>query len=193
MPDAFADEVRFALTHAASSETISTLLDRACRHSSPECSRTRLLLLLVNVCLETGRSKQALRWLDAIDSEVAPTDLLPALRSALATGHLQLVLDLAHRLVSESEASPQERLQVAKDAVMLAKKLRLPYGRNGVWQSHMKLLSLASDLLGDGLIFYSDEGLAQPAQQLVKEIEQMRNCRPQPKSIVKSANQEAVS
>lgn len=188
MPDTFANEIRFALTHAASSATISTLLDRACSRSSPECSRTRLLLLLVNVCLETGRSKQARHWLDAIDSEVAPKDLLPALRSALATGHLQLVLDLAHRLVSESEASPQERLQVAKDTVMLAKKLRLPYGRNGVWQSHMKLLSLASDLLDDDLVSCPNEPRNLAAQQLLNEIEQMKNCRPRPKSALNVAS-----
>lgn len=188
MLDTFADEIRFALTHAASSETISTMLDRARTHSSPECTRTRLLLVLVNVCLETGRSKQARRWLDSMDSEVAPTDLLPALSSAVATGHLQLVLDLGHRLVSESEASPQERLQVAKDTVMLARKLRQPYGRNGVWQSHMKLLSLASDLLDDDLISCLNESLNLAAQQLLNEIEQLKSCKPRPKSALNIAS-----
>lgn len=105
----------------------------------------------------------------------------------MATGHLQLVLDLAHRLVSESEASPQERLQVAKDTVMLAKKLRLPYGRNGVWQSHMKLLSLASDLLDDDLVSCPNEPRNLAAQQLLNEIEQMKNCRPRPKSALNVA------
>jgi hypothetical protein len=140
-----------------------------------------LLLVIVDICLETGSPKQARRWLDTAGANVAQEDLKLALNFALATEHVQLALDLGRRLVTQQpEGNTQDRLQLASDAVMLAKKLRLPYGRNGVWQSHLKLLNLAAELLDDSLLSHSDQTLCQAAQQLVEQIEEMKNCRPRP-------------
>ena len=94
-----------------------------------------------------------------------------------------MVLGLGRRVVTKKIAETQERLPIVRDTVMLARKLHLPYGRNGVWQSHLKLLDLATELLGDGLVSHPNELLNQAARQLVKEIEQMRNCKPRPKPV----------
>lgn len=78
------------------------------------------------------------------------------------------------------ETKPLDRLQLASDTMMLATKLRLPYGRNGVWQTHLKLLNLAAKLLDDSLLSHPDQPLCQAAQQLLKQLEEMKNSKPRP-------------
>lgn len=105
------------------------------------------LLIVVQACLDLGRKKQACGFLERAAAHVSNRNVLRLFALAIRCGQTQLAIQLHASRPNLGDASPEEAYEVALETIALAKRLRLPRGRNGAWTAHLALLEAAIGLL----------------------------------------------
>lgn len=143
----FAKSVEAALISGVPSR-IDELIRCAQAHH-PTVDQPSLLLIVITVCQQTGRTKMARKWLQRLEAGLSSAVMVPALMVAMRSGYADVALRLFDKLSEQEVARPGDSLALAQEAIALAMRLRLPRGRHGAWIIHHRLLQTAESLLLD--------------------------------------------
>lgn len=115
----------------------------------------QLQLGILSVCARLGRKRAARSWLERLvrqSEALRPIELAQAITMAVEMGQAESVLLLCGRLTAtDLGASASHRLDVAYRVVVLARRMRLPHGRNGAWAMHLRLLAAVCEMLEPAL------------------------------------------
>lgn len=143
--EGFARAVECALISGVASQ-----LDRVLKSalSDPELIRpSRVWLILTQTCLKMGRIRQARPWLERLVENIHQDEVFDAIGVALGCGQAELALRLYAALSPAELPGPEQCLELAAETIVLARRMRLPMKRHGVWAAHELLLKAASSML----------------------------------------------
>lgn len=124
--------------------------------------------LQLSICARLGRKRAARSWMERLAQQpaaLALDELVHAITMAVEMGQAESVLLLCKRLsaIDPGPCAPH-RLDAAHHVMALAKRMRLPHGRNGAWAMHLRLLAMVSEML-------------EPALPRLPEAHQYQACR----------------
>lgn len=98
-------------------------------------------------CIEMGRWKRAAFWTRKMASVCVQENYPDALALALHAKQTPIVLSLYEKFHGQSTLEPEQAVNLARETIGLAMRLRLPQGRFGAWKKHLALLRIAQALL----------------------------------------------
>lgn len=115
----------------------------------------QLQLSVLSICARLGSKRAARSWMERLAQQpaaLALDELAHAITMAAEMGQAESVLLLCKRLsaIDPGPGAPH-RLGAAQHVIVLAKRMRLPHGRNGAWAMHLRLLAMVSEMLESAL------------------------------------------
>lgn len=148
-------------------------LDKQCKDA------VSLQMDIIRTCLNAGKKRTARKWVEKLATEPAiesqPEAILEAIELSAAIGHVELVFLFCQKMVAtEPSLAAPHCLTAAEHIKLLARRIRLPRGRNGAWATHLKLLKFASQLLEQVLPWLDEVSVAQ-AHLMLDEIRRLRS------------------
>lgn len=114
-----------------------------------------LQLSVLSVCARLGNRRAALPWLGRLvqrPQALRSEELAHAIMIAVEMGQAEAVLCLCRSLEAiNPDSNSACRLDASQRVLALAKRMRLPHGRNGAWSMHLRLLVAVRETLEPAL------------------------------------------
>ncbi|MFT3720936.1 hypothetical protein [Pseudorhodoferax sp.] len=115
----------------------------------------QLQLGILQACVRLGRRRAARAWAERLAARPEGLDggeLADAIAAAAWIGQAAPVLQFCGRLAAADPAQgAPARLDAAQQVLALARRMRLPHGRNGAWTTHLKLAQAVREMLEPAL------------------------------------------
>jgi len=149
---AFRAEVAHALGSGQPNQ-IERIYRDALRKRYANAAQLQLGILIV--CAQLGSKRAARPWMERLAQRpeaLRPDELAHAITMAVEMWQAESTLLLCRWLAAtDPGASALHRLDASHRVMALAKRMRLPHGRNGAWTMHLRLLAVVCEMLEPAL------------------------------------------